>query len=254
MEKNSYKQFSQIYDLLMDDIEYEKWTSFIIERIGDSSNILEAACGTGNITKHLAERGYHITAFDLSQDMLMRAYDKLGRNPGVRLLNQDMTSFKIDDKFEAAICCCDGVNYLSEAQVAAFFNRVYEHLKINGKFIFDISTRYKYDTVLNDTYVYDDGDIFYVWENTHDSEGSFVNIEVNFFISDINDVNNINDKSEKYERITEIQTQYIYSTDEIASMLRKAGFENIEIFDDYNNDLCNEASLRAVFTAVKALR
>ena len=237
--QKSYKEFSQIYDLLM-DMDYEKWTSFIMNKVGGKRNILEAACGTGNITKLLADNNYKVTAFDLSEDMLMRAYEKLKRSPMVRFLNQNMVDFQIDDKFEAAICCCDGINYLTKDEVGLFFKRIHHHLSEGSKFIFDMSTPYKYDKMFCDTYVYDDGDIFYVWENELIDNGT-VNIEINFFVREIN----------KFNRITEVQTQYVYSTEEIADMLKDAGFSNIEIFDDYNEVKYSETSLRAVFTAVK---
>lgn len=242
MLNKSYKEFSQIYDLLMDDIDYEKWTSFIINKVEGSRKILEAACGTGSITRLLSEKNFRVTAFDLSEDMLMRAYEKLGRSPGVRLLNMDMTSFKIDDKFDASICCCDGINYITENEVLKFFNNVYNHLNDNSRFIFDMSTEYKYTTMFNDTYVYDDGEIFYVWENVTDEQNSSVNMEINFFIKD---------SSNKYTRINEIQTQYIHSVQKIIKLLKEAGFNNIEIYDDYNNEPFNEESLRAVFCAAK---
>lgn len=235
-----YKEFSQIYDLLM-DIDYEKWTSFIIDKLKVREKILEAACGTGGITKLLAESNYKVTAFDLSEDMLMRAYEKLKHSPMVRLLNQNMVDFQINDKFDAAICCCDGVNYLNKEEVKLFFERIYSHLAEDSKFIFDMSTKYKYEEMFNDTYVYDDGDIFYVWENESAGNG-IINIEINFFIKD---------KINKYQRITEEQTQYMHATGEIVRMLEDAGFENIEIFDDYNNEAYTEKSLRAVFTAIK---
>lgn len=117
--QESYKDFSQIYDLLM-DVDYEKWTSFIMKKTAGKRKILEAACGTGNITGLLAENNYKVTAFDLSEDMLMRAYEKLGRSSMVLVLKQNMADFKIDDKFDAAICCCDGVNYLTREEAAAF--------------------------------------------------------------------------------------------------------------------------------------
>jgi len=85
---------------------------------------LEAACGTGSITSILSDNNYKVTAFDLSEDMLMKAYEKIGRSPNVKLLNQDMTSFKIDEKFDASICCCDGINYLSHDDVKSYFKRV----------------------------------------------------------------------------------------------------------------------------------
>jgi len=242
MHNNSYKEFSQIYDLLMNDIDYEKWTSFIIKKIGNNNKILEAACGTGSITSILAENNYKVTAFDLSQDMLMKAYEKLGRCPDVKLLIQDMTTFKIDDKFAAAICCCDGINYLTKDEILLFFKKVNEHLSQNSKFVFDISTEYKYKTMFNDTYVYDDGDVFYVWENMIDQDEKSVNVEINFFVSN---------SSQKYERITELQTQYIHSVQEIVSLLKKSEFNNIEIFDDYNEAAYNDTSLRAVFCCNK---
>lgn len=240
--EGSYREFSQIYDLLMDDIDYGKWASYIMEKIKNSTKILEAACGTGAITKILAENNYRVTAFDLSSDMLMRAYEKLGINSGVRFLNLDMTDFSIEDKFEAAICCCDGVNYLTKDQASLFFKNIYRHLNGKSRFIFDISTEYKYREMFNDTYVYDSGDIFYVWENMLDENEKYVSMEINFFVKDINN---------KYERMTEVQTQYLYTVEELCSMLKDAGFENIEVYDDYSRKGVEQTSLRAVFCAEK---
>ena len=244
METKSYKEFSQIYDLLMDDIDYEKWTSFIINKTKGSRKILEAACGTGSITRLLADADYRVTAFDLSEDMLMRAYEKLGRNPGVKFLNQDMTDFKIDDRFDAAICCCDGVNYITDKETKMFFKNVSSHLNQGGKFIFDMSTRYKFRTMFNETYVYDDGEVFYVWENMTHDDGLKIDMEINFFIKD---------SSGKYSRITEVQTQYIHTEENICKMLKEAGFGNIEVYDDYNLDQGKlpDESLRAVFYVEK---
>lgn len=240
--ESSYREFSQIYDLLMDDIDYGKWASYIMEKIKGNGKILEAACGTGSITKILAENNYRVTAFDLSSDMLMRAYEKLGINSGVRFLNLDMTDFSIEDKFDCAICCCDGVNYLTKDQSSLFFKNIYMHLNDKGRFIFDISTEYKYEEMFNDTYVYDSGDVFYVWENVLDEAEKYVSMEINFFVKDIND---------KYERITEVQTQYLHSVRELCSMLKYAGFENIEVYDDYSMKDVQRTSLRAVFCAEK---
>jgi ubiquinone/menaquinone biosynthesis C-methylase UbiE len=242
MQSSGYKEFSQIYDLLMNDIDYKKWTSFIIDKIGKKYKVLEAACGTGNITSILSENNYKITAFDLSEDMLMKAYEKIDRNTGVRLLNQNMTDFKIEGKFDASICCCDGVNYLNKNEAFSYFKRVWEHLNDDSIFLFDISTQYKYETMFNETYVYDDGKVFYVWENMMDEENNEVNVEINFFVKD---------SSNKYERITEVQTQYIYSSSEIIRLLNKAGFTDIKIYDDYNDENYTDTSLRAVFCCKK---
>lgn len=239
----SYKEFSEIYDLLMTDIDYDGWTAFIVNNLGEgATDVLEAACGTGSITCRLYEHNIKVTAFDLSVDMLMRAKEKLGRSPGVRLICQDMECFNISGTFDGAICCCDGVNYLSKVGVCDFVDRIYKHLKPEGRFIFDMSTAYKYETMYNDTYVYDDGNIFYVWENEYDVDNNAVDSEINFFVCASDD---------RYARITEQQTQYVHTTEQMVSYLGAAGFKNIEIFDGYSSEPFKDDTLRAVFCCVK---
>lgn len=241
----SYEKFSEIYDVLIDDIDYDKWVKFIMDKLNNNSkNILEVACGTGNVTKYLAENNYNITAFDLSEEMLVKAYLKLGKYNNVRLLNQNMINFKIDKKFDAVICCCDGINYLkNEKEVLEFFNLANFHLKEKGILIFDISTFYKYKHILgNETFVYDDGDIFYVWENKIDEDNMKIDMEINFFK---------NIKNNKYERIIEIQSQKIYTVKNIKQLLKKSNFDNIFIYDDYNEKIYNNNSERAVFYCQK---
>ena len=61
---NQYGNFAYVYDQLMDDVDYDAWVKYIenlIEKSGASvKNILELACGTGNITIPLAKKGYDI--------------------------------------------------------------------------------------------------------------------------------------------------------------------------------------------------
>lgn len=241
----SYKCFSEIYDSLMSDVDYDSWTNFIVEKLDfDTRNILEAACGTGNITKYLAQKNYNIVAFDKSEEMLIKAYEKLRGYNNVKILNLDMTNFKIDKKFDAIICCCDGINYLeNENQILDFLNLAKIHINKGGKLIFDISTEYKYKHILgNETFVYDDGEIFYVWENSLNEDEMKINIEINFF-------KNVND--DLYKRIVEMQTQKIYTIDEIKKFLEIYDFKVLSIFDGYKNKEYMDESQRAVFYCEK---
>lgn len=238
--QNFYNQLACVYDNLMDNVDYNQWTSFIIENIKDKRLVLEAACGTGNITSLLAPQGYNITAFDVSQSMLVKAYEKLRRYRNVRILNQNMLSFKFDKIFDSCLCCCDGVNYLKLEDNLIFFTNVYKHLNAGGIFIFDISTKYKYIN-MEDTYVYEDENIFYVWENCLDKDNKKLEMEINFFIR----------KDDIYERFTEFQTHYIYNNEEIKKLLKNIGFSNINIFDNYTNNNVRNNSSRATFVCVK---
>lgn len=240
----SYNEFSEIYDILMNDVPYKKWTSFIKNKIGTKKiDILETACGTGNITNLLAEENYKIIASDNSEDMLVQAYKKLRKFKNVTILNQNMINFKIDKNFDAIICCCDGINYLESEELKEFFIKSFNHLKKEGKLIFDISTDYKYNHILgNNTFVYENEDIFYVWENSLDEDRKMISMEINFFKKYEND---------KYKRIIEMQMQKIHDIDEIKKMLKDIGFKNIQIYDDYNNKTYDDKTERAVFYCEK---
>lgn len=242
MRQNFYKEFANIYDRLINyDVDYEQWTSFIINNLNNTCcKLLEAACGTGNITSLLAFENINITAFDISDDMLIKAYDKVRRFRNVRILNQDMARFKIDNKFDACICCCDGVNYLNITEVEAFFYNVYNHLSENSKFIFDISTTYKY-RCMKDSYIYDEKDVFYVWENSFDESDNRIDMDITFFVKN----------EDKYYRIDEQQTHYLHETEEIKQILRNIGFDNINIYDGYTNNKVKETSNRATFVCEK---
>lgn len=241
MRQNFYKEFAFIYDELMVDVDYEQWTSFILNAISpNSTKILEAACGTGNITYYLAQENLNITAFDISEEMLINAYKKLRKYRNVSILNQDMTKFRINKSYDACICCCDAVNYLNENDVKSFFENVYKHINDDGKFIFDISTEYKYNS-MNETYVYDEENVFYVWENNIDKESNIISMEINFFVKD----------KDKYSRITEIQTHYIHNVSRLENMLLDIGFKDITVYDGYTEKLYNNDSIRATYVCKK---
>lgn len=71
-------------------------------------NILEIACGNGQYSRHLAERGAHITACDLSEKMIENARERTD-SPNVTYLTLDCTSSKelgklTENSFDAAVC------------------------------------------------------------------------------------------------------------------------------------------------------
>ncbi len=62
--------------------------------------VLEIGCGTGNLTRALAERGARVTAIDWSPDMLEQARRKLaGVAPPVEI--KEMAAVEIADRFPA---------------------------------------------------------------------------------------------------------------------------------------------------------
>ena len=111
----------------------------IIERRHSrAATLLDLACGTGGITALLAG-SYQVSGLDIAPGMLAVARDKL---PGrTQLYLADMTSFRLDARFDVIVCAYQGLNHLlSLAAWQRSFDCAYEHLNRGGLFVFDIAT------------------------------------------------------------------------------------------------------------------
>lgn len=243
----SYKEFAVIYDELMNDIDYNEWFSYIEEILEknnvSSKKILEMACGTGNLTKLFCDEMYDVTCFDLSSDMLTVAYDKLKKYRNVKVLNMDMVDFKLNDSFETVISICDSINYITEENdIEKVFKNVYNVLKDDGVFIFDINSFYKLSSIIGDnTFVYENEKVFYTWQNHFDNEEKIAEFYLTFFIKD----------NDKYVRVDEEHYERAYSTQEIVCALKKVGFNDICIYDAFTFNPPKKDSERINFVVRK---
>lgn len=238
---NSYMQFACIYDRLMrEDIDYEKWADYIesiFEKYGaDVKSIYDLACGTGNITAALAARGYDMTGIDISEDMLSVASSK---NCGAIFACQNIADLQVPRKADAATCMIDGVNYIiSPKSLYSAFCRIREAVNDGGVFIFDISTRYKLETVIGEnTFVHSDEDIFYVWQNHYIKRRELSDMFLTFFVKE----------KSGYRRFEERHLQRAYTEEEIRFLLNKAGFKNTESFRELTFEQPSKDTQRIVF-------
>lgn len=99
----TYQYLAQVYDDLMGDYDYDEVYHFLESQVDHFGNILEMACGTGSLTEKLVKKG-PVTAFDGSEEMLQVARDKLGYNPRVFLLRQDLRTFQLTEKYRTILC------------------------------------------------------------------------------------------------------------------------------------------------------
>ena len=95
----AYSGFAEVYDLFMDNVPYEKWSRYLIEvlkqyQITDGL-ILDLGCGTGKMTRLLAQAGYDMIGVDISEEMLGIARMQEAEDSGILYLNQDMREFEL---------------------------------------------------------------------------------------------------------------------------------------------------------------
>ena len=244
----SYDDFSRFYDLLTDNVEYEKRADYfcrLLSMCGINEGILlDLGCGTGSMSLAMAERGFDVIGVDSSVGMLNAAQQKMfASGKQMLLLNQSMEEIDLYGTVDCAICVLDGINHLkNEKAVKATFEKVSLFMNKGGAFAFDVNTLYKHKFVLADNvFVYEPDGVYCVWQNSFNGSDGSVDISLDFF----------EEEDGVYYRSGESFTERAYELNDIKAWLEDAGFEVIGIYDDLTLDDVKQNSERAVFLAKK---
>lgn len=244
----SYDNFSRYYDLLTDNVEYEKRAEYFCRLLSlcdiKDGILLDLACGTGSISVEMAKRGFDVIGVDSSIGMLNAAREKAYENEQqILLLNQSMDEIDLYGTVDCAVCVLDSINHLGNAaQVRRTFEKVSLFMNRGGAFAFDVNTLYKHKNVLGDNaFVYDLDELYCVWQNSYNEADSSVDISLDFF----------EEEDGVYYRSGESFTERAYELSDIAAWLEEAGFEVVGIYDDMTTQDAHSETERAVFLAKK---
>lgn len=244
----AYGEFANIYDkLIYEDINYEIVSNRIME-ICKLNNIkyedyLDLACGTGNVSINVAKYFKNTYAVDLSDEMLNVAFNKFKENKiKAKIICQDMCELSLNHKFDLITSVLDSTNYLTEYdELINYLIKVYNHLKDDGIFIFDINSYYKLSTILgNNIYTYNSEDVFYTWENVF--EENILNMYLTFFVKN---------EEELYEKIEEEHIERAYSEKDLEKALKNCNFKILGKFDNYSEKDVFEKTERIVYVVSK---
>ena len=110
--------YARLYDRLGAsylDLDFTKGSvqevEFLVEemRLPAACRVLDVGCGAGRHAIELAARGFEVTGVDLSGRLLGIALEEAKkRDVLVRLVNQDARQMRFAQKFDAAVCLCEG--------------------------------------------------------------------------------------------------------------------------------------------------
>lgn len=212
-----YNVLAKYYDGLVKDEEATKAWVDLIDAHMNGKNILELACGSGEITLALAKEGYVIEASDLSEAMIEEAKKK-EESDKVNFFVMDMCQFDLQKKYDGVLCLCDSINYLlREEQIQSMIESVYAHLKEDGVFIFDMHTP----------------DRLYEFEEEFYEEGIVEGHEYSWSISSEDDCiyHNFMFYDEEANASLEQHVQKVYSTQFMDSVL--SPYFTYEIYTDF---------------------
>ena len=225
---NAYQNLAASYDRLTNDVDYGSWVDFahaILEKEGlKVRTVADLACGTGSVTRILAQMGYRVTAVDLSEDMLTEAMDKCADLSNLpTFVHQNLAELKLPRAVDMAVCFLDSLDYiLDPADCEKAIQRTFKALNPGGIFIFDVNTPEKLRAMDGQVFLDEDDDVYCVWRGEFDEATNICSYGMDLFQRE----------GELWHRSFEEHREYAYSIEQLRGFLKKAGFTKIEVYAD----------------------
>ncbi len=230
---------SEWYDRVNKD-EYAPYADFLQEVCARYSKIkvsqvLDLGCGTGGITRIMADRGFDMIGLDISPDMLSLA----PMHEKILYICRDMCDFELYGSVQLAYSSYDCVNYLQSCyDLDAMLANTALYLEKGGLLVFDVNTMYRADNVYDGrAYCYEDGDDMLVWRAA--KKNSSVYFYLTSFTCD----------GGKYIRRDEVLTERIWSHRTISRCLAQNGFRIIGVYGGKDLAPLTDESEKAYYIA-----
>ena len=246
---NAYGALAASYDRLTNDVDYEGWVDFaqaIVDKEGLAPRtVADLACGTGSATRLLAERGYRVTAVDLSEDMLTEAMDKCLCLENLPVfVHQDLAQLRLPRAVDMAVCFLDSLDYiLAPEDCAAAIRQTYRALNPGGIFIFDVNTPEKLRAMDGQVFLDEDDDVYCIWRGEFDEESNICSYGMDLFQRD----------GDVWRRSFEEHQEYAYSIEQLTGYLKAAGFTRIVVYADRQFAAPRAGEQRVWFKARKGI-
>lgn len=230
----AYSSFAQVYDLFMDNVPYKEWSGYLIRLLHEygveDGLIVDLGCGTGKITRLLADAGYDMIGVDNAAEMLeiAREEQEEEERDDIWYLLQDMRELELSGTVNAMVSICDSMNYiLEEEDLKEVFQRVKEYLQPGGVFIFDLNTIHKYRDLIGETTIAENREEgSFIWDNYFYEDEMVNEYELTLFIRE---------DSGLYRKYEETHYQRAYDLDTVKRLIKEAGLEFITAYDAFTH-------------------
>jgi len=215
---------------MIDEGWYKDWNNFIKGALKKlkfhPKMIVDAACGTGRLTKYLEKLG-QVTGIDSSPEMIRVARKKFGKNARVIFRAGNLMNFSLPKKqrVNLIVCAFDTLNYLdSKTSLKKTFLNFSRNLSSGGYIFFDINGEKAFackNRYYSNKREFQIGKTKIIWTN-HFYPKKW---KVIFHI--------IKPKGKRIVCEKEIHEEYYYDPWNIDRLLAKTGFKTLGIYTDH---------------------
>lgn len=244
---DAYHALAASYDRLTNDVDYRATVDFYWQILAQEGlkprTAVDLACGTGSVALLLAEKGLHVTAVDMSEEMLCVAVQKAqGKKDPPVFVCQRLEELRLPRGVDLAVCALDSLDYITEPEKCReAIRRAYRALNPGGCFIFDVNTPRKLRAMDGQVFLDEDDDVYCVWRGEFDEKTNICSYGMDLFQR----------RGDVWLRSFEEHREYAYSQQQLTEYLRDAGFTNIRVYGDRNFAAPGEQEQRIYFKARK---
>lgn len=131
-----FNDTSNSYDKIVNYTTFGRdsfWKHKMLEQLSNEKTVLDLACGTGILTKQIAEKLPHaeIVGVDITKNYLEKAKNKLIQYPNISFIIQDAEKLNLGKKFD-----CITASYLPKYCTATILiKNCVDHLNSGGKIV-----------------------------------------------------------------------------------------------------------------------
>jgi SAM-dependent methyltransferase len=145
----AYEAMAPAYDEFTAHHDYDLWLGNLMPKLEErgipGKRLLDVACGTGKSFIPLLEKGWEVTACDISPAMVEIAREKVGDRAEVSVA--DMRELPVFGEFDLVLCLDDAVNYLlSPEELEEALSGMRRNLGPEALLMFDVNTLEAYRT------------------------------------------------------------------------------------------------------------
>jgi len=245
----SYETLAPVYDALTADVDHKAFAAFYERAFALAKvpvhTVLDLACGTGKVTKLLADRGYEMIGADASPEMLAIAMEKCA-DCGIRplFLNQTMQELDLYGTVEACVCALDGFNYVPPEDMPEVLHRLRLFIQPGGILVFDINSAYKLKMLDGGVFVDETDTAYSVMRTEFDEEENALFYGLDLFTK----------RERHWVRSAEEHLEYLYTVTQLRTLLKSAGFTDIRTYSGTDFGPVRKNDQRLFFTALRKAR
>lgn len=240
-----YKDWFNSEDYLLvykhrDSLEAEILVKLIQKKLNplSSSHVLDMACGAGRHSIAFAQKGYSVTAVDLSERLINEAKkNAIQANVNVDFVQADIRDLKLDQQFDLVVNLFTSFGYFeTDKENFIVIQKAYDLLKSGGYFVLDYLNKNHLEKNLVPLSTFSENGITITQKRTINKNRVEKEITI--------------EKNKSFNKFYE--SVRLYDFDELKDILEGTGFRIFKTFGDFNGNIFEQnSSPRLVIFAEK---